>query len=469
MSTPKADEQLWISVLDRVYASALWLYPSKHRKRWGPDMRLAFRDRCREAARAGRGPLNVLFAELLPDLATTLGTEHFDSVHLEPNPMKRLLYALVATFVVIVLLHAQVTPALDKVHDWWRHRENVAYDRVYGAHLEALAQATEQQRHGAHDDVTTAILYWNATSGWGRSIYWDTDHGSGKAGVADARAAADNEALRDHADAAFGRALKADDRWALWLAVHACPARPVVCAREASRSRLQQVDAENGAVWLAELSAAEHAQDSIRERAALARLARSTHVDTHDGDAMRALLIAFDRVPVPPRLVVDNAWVHATPVTSAPLLAAALANNYMEAYSNGIDTDLDLKPIADYCRTTDPAIHAERQADCRAAGKLMAEQGPHAIGYHAWMRNADSGELEQARAAFREDAWLEWGGRSQMAALDSDASISAWKTAWLAGGNASDVNRRLMQQQRIAMNAPASFQLRPEQYDPATH
>ena len=460
MNARKPNDPRWIGVLHRVYSGALWLYPPSHRKRWGEAMRQAFRDRCREAVRGGRGPLNVLFAELLPDLAKTVGSEHVDAIYLDANPMKRLLYVLIATFVAVVMLHSQITPALDKAHDWWRHREDLAYDRAYSAHLEALAQATEQARHDAHDDVTAAILYWNATSGSGRATYWDTDHGDGKAGVPGSLDAAANNALRDHADAAFARALKTDDRWALWIAVLACPARPAVCAKDASLARLQRIDADNGAVWLFDMQSAEEASDRARARAALARLARSTRFDTHDGDAMRALLLAFEKAPVPPRLVVDNAWVHATPTASASLLASALANNgYLYTYPN-------LKPVADYCRAKDAQIHAERQADCRAAGKLMAEKGPSGIGYHAWMRNADPGEIDQVRAAFREESWLNWGSRSQMVPLNSEAAINAWKAAWLAGGNAFDADRRLMQRQGIALNAPASFQLRPEQYDP---
>ena len=60
MNARKSHDPLWIGLLEHVYAGALWLYPPAHRKRWGADMRLAFRDRCREAAHAGRGPWRVL-------------------------------------------------------------------------------------------------------------------------------------------------------------------------------------------------------------------------------------------------------------------------------------------------------------------------------------------------------------------------------------------------------------------------
>ena len=468
MSAPQSPDPIWVAALGRVYAGALWLYPPSHRKRWGADMRLAFRDRCREAARAGRGPWSVLFTELLPDLAATVGSEHIDNYVAEANPMKRLLIVLIVTFVAVVLLHAQVTPAMDAAHAWWRHRENVAYDRAYSAHLEAVAQATEQQRQNAHADVAAAIVYWNAPSdgpSW-RPTYQDGDHGAGDGSVPDALDPVANNALRDRADAAFARALKADDRWALWLAVAACPARKAVCARDASFARLRQIDADNGAVWLLDMQDAQKAHDVVRTRTALASLARSTRFDSHDGDAMRALLLAFDVVPVPSRLVVDNEWVHATAAESAPLLASALAHNgYMgDSFFQG------LKPSADFCRSGNAQERAERQVDCRAAGKLMAEQGSLWLGYRQWMRNADSGELEPARTAFRDFWWQQSGGMGRLASLTSAGAISAWKTAWLAGSNASDVNRRLMLQQGIALNASADFDrrfhTRPDQYDP---
>ena len=101
MRDPIPGSPRWIPRLERLYAVALWLYPRSHRERWGAPMRQAFRDRCREAAREGRGPWDVLFAELLPDLVTSVSRERlfalFTHRH-EGRPMQK----LISTLLVLV-------------------------------------------------------------------------------------------------------------------------------------------------------------------------------------------------------------------------------------------------------------------------------------------------------------------------------------------------------------------------------
>lgn len=77
MRKPIPRNKTWIPSLCRMYAAALWLYPRSHRERWGAQMQQAFRDRCREAMRDGRGPLQVVCAELLPDLVASACRERF--------------------------------------------------------------------------------------------------------------------------------------------------------------------------------------------------------------------------------------------------------------------------------------------------------------------------------------------------------------------------------------------------------
>ena len=461
MNARKSNDPRWIGVLHRVYSGALWLYPPSHRKRWGDAMRQAFRDRCREAVREGRGPLNVLFAELLPDLARTVGSEHVDAIYLEANPMKRLLYVLIFTFVAVVMLHPQITPALDAVHDWQLHRQAVAYKRAYSAHLDVLAQATEQQQHHeAHDDVIAAILYSNAAN---VDEYSSRFSPISSLPTKDAINGAARDALRDKADAAFARALQSGDRWALWTAIERCPARTAVCAQDASLARLRQSDADNGAVWLAEMEAAQRKRDPVRARSALARLAQATRFDSHTGDFMRALLLAFDRKPVPAQLAIGSGWYHLTPSSSAIILARELADGYYEYPA--------LKLLPDSCRARDTQADAQLAADCHAAGKLMSEDGSllqKMVGYRVWLRSATDGERDQVRQSIRDGSWR-WQATAQLDPEESDKAASAWKAAWLAGGNELDVYQHLMQHQGIALNAPASFQLRPEQYDPPSN
>lgn len=69
----------WISQADRIYGGFLYLFPAAHRKEFGPWMRQAFRDRCREVARGEQSLFRVLAAEIVPDLLLGVGREHVTS------------------------------------------------------------------------------------------------------------------------------------------------------------------------------------------------------------------------------------------------------------------------------------------------------------------------------------------------------------------------------------------------------
>jgi hypothetical protein len=101
MSAPR-----WQRAAEAVYAAALGLYPRRIRERHGEEMRLAFRDRCREVSADGRSAWRLLGLEIVPDLAGSLASAHLD------EPMApRLRNALVA-FVLLAcawLLHDTIS------------------------------------------------------------------------------------------------------------------------------------------------------------------------------------------------------------------------------------------------------------------------------------------------------------------------------------------------------------------------
>jgi hypothetical protein len=391
----------------------------------------------------------VFIVDLLPDLAASVGHEHIDAFP-EVTQMRRLLLVLIVLLIGVITFRAHIPQAYDTAGAWWEHRQDIAYQRAYSAHLDALAQVTEQQRRDTHDDVAAAILYWNAAEEGATDRLYHPDSEDSGNGVIDI---ATRVALRDRADTAFTRALKAGDRWALWLAVVSCPARPDLCAKDASLARLRQIDADNGAVWLLDMQAAQDAHEPIRARAALARLARSARFDSHYGDAMRSLLLAFDKRPVPPRLIVRIAGFTATPAQSAVLLAGQMAT-----YGYVI-TRPALKSLSDLCRPKETQIPAERAADCRAAGLLISQRGSMSEqfdGYRVWLRNANDAERNWVRVSIRDYQWQRIAA-NQVASDTSENATRAWKTAWVSDGSEADVYRRLLRERGIPLQAPADF------------
>ncbi|MEO8742589.1 MAG: hypothetical protein ABI365_05280 [Lysobacteraceae bacterium] len=453
-----AKDPAWINPLCRFYAAALWLYPRSHRERWGADMRQVFRDRCREAARSGHGPLRVVFADLLPDLVASVGNEHFNAFP-ESTHMRRTIYLLLALLLVVIGMRPYLPHAFDSAGHWWEERKDIAWQRDYSTHLEALAQATEQQRHDARGDVAAVMLYWGAAQAYETNDYQQLE---GR----EAERTSAGDALRDHADAVFARALKAGDRWALWMAVNACPARSMVCAGDVSLARLRQIESDNGTVWLLELAAAHAAHDPARERVALARIARSTRYDNHEGDAMRAMLAAFDRLPFPSRF--DNKLPGGT-WTETQSKAYAVFSLVAWGHSQGV-AYAAINKFNDDCRSKIPQERAERAADCRAAGRLLSENGSMYERYDgnlAWYRNTDDADRTVARQAIRDQQWQR---QSTMELRpdnlgSTDSRAGAWKAAWLAGGREVDVYRRLLGENSIPLQAPAGFKLYPADID----
>ena len=451
----------WMSTLCRVYAAALWLYPRGHRLRWGADMRQAFRDRCLEAAGAGRGPWQIVFAELLPDLAASVGRERIESVT-EISPMKRfLLVALMFALLGSLLFHAQLGEAAVNAQEWWKQKQNVADMRAQDAHLLALAEVVERDRRSSVDDITAAMLYW-----------WGADGGDSRhltLGWPQRTAAesATRSAQLDLADAAFTRALKVDDRWALWLAVMDCPARPAVCARDASLARMREIDAGNGATWLAELQAGLDAHDITRERNALARFAQATGYDTRYGDMIRAMLVAFDKLPLPAGLSagVTDPGASKQQLDEAQRIAIPAIHfdaEMLPAY----------KPLLDYCRTKDPATDAERAIDCAAVGKLMTLSDSSMelevmIGLRAWLRAVPAARVPEVQQRMRDERWTLQELAETSPQGNSARSWLDWKAAWMAGGGERDVARRLMQQRKIPLQAPPEFKMESKYLDPA--
>lgn len=459
MSLRKSNAPHWIAALCRLYSGALWLYPRSHRERWGEDMRLAFRDRCREAARAGRGPASVVFADLLPDLATSVGRERLDEV-MEFHPMKRMLLVAMLFALLGLMFQARLSAAVEAVGDWWKQHEAALDAQALKDHEAALAPLVEQHG-GAHADVIAAQLYWAAGDGYRLR---NPDLASAQLAASEATA---SDALLDRADAEFAKALRANDAWALWLAAMSpnCPARKAVCNTGGAYERLRVVDADNGAVWLVEMQRAKDGRDTERQRTALARLAHAARFDWHFGDSVHGMLTAFALRSLPHRLLQSyQDGGPATPEASATLLGGTIGAAYGSASGPGY------KALLDYCRTPDPSINAERAIDCHTVGRLLAERGTGLIdvmiGNRLWLRTAAPEEYAQVQQRIRDAYWRQ----NQFANIGPEASAGAlqrWRAAWLESTSETQVMERLLHERGIALRAPADFKVDPDYTDPA--
>ena len=230
---------------------------------------------------------------------------------------------------------------------------------------------------------------------------------------------------------------------------------------------MREIDASNGATWLAELQAGLDAHDMARESNALARFAQATGYDTHYGDMIRAMLVAFDKLPLPAGL-------------SAGVIDPAASKQQLEEAQriaiSAIHFDAEMlpayKPLLDYCRTKDPQTDAERATDCAAVGKLMtlSESSMELevmIGLRAWLRAVPAAMVSEVQQRMRDERWTLQELAETSPQGNSARSWLDWKAAWMAGGGEREVARRLMQQRKIPLQAPPAFKMESKYLDPA--
>ena len=447
-------EPAWLAGVDRLYGAALWLYPTPHRQRWGEAMRQACRDRCREAARAGRGPWRVLIVDLIPDLVASASREQADFLFGDASMKHTRLIVMLLALAGLIVFRVQLGDAALGAHDRWKQYQQSQYENALRQHEAALAALVEQTG-GGHAGVIAAQLY--ATAGHGSRFYVFPQQYAWPLPVVE------NSAWLDRADAAFARALQADDTLALWLAVGKCPARAATCNAGSSLERLKHLDGDNGAVWLLDMSLAQQAHDPTRFRTDIARLAASPRMASHYADEMRGMLAAFALKQLPDRLRVLDADRRTVPSEQA---AIVLAGNLADASFWG--KGLGFNALSGWCDAHDPAA-AERTADCRAAAKRMATgndmNAADWIGARMQLRFADSTNRSQLRQSLRDLLWLNQQ-YYRLNPAESPEDARRWRAAWMAGGSEIQVRDRFLRDHGIATRAPASFEVDWNIYDP---
>ncbi|MBS0576501.1 MAG: hypothetical protein JSS45_08780 [Proteobacteria bacterium] len=430
--------------LCRAYGWSLRLYPRAHRRRWGTEMQLAFRDRCREARRDGR-LWRLLLGECLPDLVVSVGRERTDAVTTLPPRQRLLLAGLLGLAAAAVVFHTRLGDGAVAMKDAWDQYQQRLDNRAWRGYQGELAAAVER-RGGAHADVLAAQLYFSAGDGFSLR-----DPQAGQPALSHAQGASVN-ALLVKADTAFARALRADDRWALWLASTQCPAQASVCVAADSFARLREFDAENGVVWLLELARARQAGDNARARMALARMAAATRYDWHYGDAVDSYLAAAKLSPLPHRL--RQTWYGdggtADAADSASLWALSQA-----AITTAI-TQPGTQPVFDLCRST----AADIRNDCRAVAIAMADRSDtligHQLGLGLWKQMAVGDERSQVLRQVADGRWLLARMVEVLPELSADA-LHRWLDAWHSERNETAVYQRLLRERSIPLQAPAGY------------
>lgn len=214
-------------------------------------------------------------------------------------------------------------------------------------------------------------------------------------------AAADREA-----DAAMATALRLgeDDALVQWVAVNGCANTAAACDRDRALARLQRLQPDNAAVWLAGLKrAVERKDDPATQEAWLQRAAAADHYRTSYSELGRLMYaVVQEMLPLRAPACAQAAFAAQSQVPdTSDRLAGVVAMKIAVAYSLP-----PVEPIAEMCREPSPS----RRKTCIAVLAQLAdgsEMVDRTIGLHLGMPLvADTPDSAVWRERLRQLNWL---------------------------------------------------------------
>lgn len=166
--------------------------------------------------------------------------------------------------------------------------------------------------------------------------------------------------------------LAPDDPLIAWLERTGCPASQPLCRPEQTLARLQRLEPDNAATWLATLEDAVANGDHAAADRALVQAGRAGYYDSYWGEAGHFLDATLADVPLPPRsaAVMDAQRRQAN--GAAALTDADLRSVSAIAMASALATPA-LASLMRSCRSEDAAVAAARRSPCLAVAVRLAE------------------------------------------------------------------------------------------------
>lgn len=252
----------WISQADRIYGGFLYLFPSAHRKEFGPWMRQAFRDRCREVARGEQSLFRVIAAEAVPDLIVGFGREHMTSNFGELNRKHFAALTLLGCMSLWALFHDPINRQIFDLVDAAQRKASAINDghqyKKYESNIQEMASwlATEE----GSPKAKALAAYLNL----------ETDSKKSAALV--------DQVITEHPDVRT-----------LAIAELAC-SQEAHCKRSMLVKNLTDQSPANAYVWLRALNLAVTDKDKIGERYAIKKIAESSYLESYERGVENELL-----------------------------------------------------------------------------------------------------------------------------------------------------------------------------------
>lgn len=220
-------------------------------------------------------------------------------------------------------------------------------------------------------------------------------------------------------------------------------------------AQLQKVEPDNAVVWLANLPRRDDPGAIPIAIDMLAKAAASKRFDTHFASSMRALLGAFERVPLPkdwPDTSQLAGWENVRPEDVRVIMAVGVGSALAMPYLVGMQWWCD----------GNSAEHPWLP-DCRKLMRTMIERSDAIVPYSlalaltGKLHGADSAEAREALLLRRKLAWVVEKGMQQVGPGQA-VSFSVWRKAWQKpDATELSVARDLVAAQKLPSEPPADF------------
>lgn len=428
----------WISLADQCYGLSLWLYSGSHRRQYGPAMRQAFRDRCREVARGEQPAFRVFAIELLPDLIVSLGREHmresFGAMKVRQALLLGLLCVSSAYFLFGEAMGLRLSDAMWTADRRFQQFQDERITKARTDRLMRIAEPLAAEMSPTSQALATYLYRIGSSDFLGRPVALPAPEARTRV-----------------------PAFAADQPGTYLLLIAARHCDPHDCNLKQVAADLVRQDPDNGYGWALKYRLATLAQDARGMRHALMRLAVAGKYDVQEGRTAHDLLTAAQR------LAPGDA-------PTMELLASEFVSGGWSSYVNlralcGRRSDM---PAPAFVRD----VRSDTRADCLQAGQVMGRASDLNVALRGWeiayQSSFTSEQRDEALAQYRALHWLrlrvttEFGVAHHRLQSSQASRVAAWIDAIdHAEGNAGEIPtlRAWLSRQGRPSHAPADFEL----------
>ena len=452
----RAPDPRWIDIACRVYSACLWLYPRELREAHGEEMRIAFRDRCREVLAGHKSAWRVFCMEIVPDLFRSAGSSQLE---LGVGSHQRRTFGgliLLSLLAIALLTQPLWSPTfLNTVKSLEYRWQMLKEAREYRRHHDAVVSVASAlaKRGDMQSQALAAFLH--------RTLY---DQGVSWYEFADGRGP---QAFKESAEGDRATALAAtlvadaNDAYTLSLATQAC-AIEVGCNREMAIRRLVALDPDNAYGWMLAFKWAAQHQRPEDMRRALEKIGSARYYENYQGRTHRDLFAAAEWLrPGDANLL---AHIARQAELSWQVDSADLMNDVLVQCSLREGENIPVHWLQ---------LHPESRADCihiarllagstdlwRAtwgwrqltrAGEVTTKPAQETRRNLLWMYRSNVISLGQSRSSLDTDdhSWIPW----------QDEDWKSWAEAWKPGDGQIPSLQRWLKAHGQPSTAPADFQ-----------